>query len=125
MQQIPDRAFDVGIAEQHAVTFAATHGRGIFSGIFTAGVLGVNDNILKDGISVYPTVSNGEITIKASQSFGDVKLNVFNISGQKVFASSLELSNNTQKINLNLSSGMYLAQFTVDNISDTKKIIIK
>lgn len=115
---------DLDLRDDNTI-FAATHGRGIFSGVFTAGVLGVEDNILKDGIAIYPTLSNGEITIKASQSFGDVKLNVFNISGQKVYSSSLELSNNIQKVNLNLSSGMYLAQFTVDNISETKKIIIK
>ena len=115
---------DLDLRDDNTV-FAATYARGIFSGVFTADVLGVDDNILKDGIGIYPTVSNGEITIQSNLNLGDVKLDIYNISGQKVYSSNLELSNNTQRVNLNLSSGMYLAQFTVDNISETKKIIIK
>lgn len=115
---------DLDLRDDNTV-FAATYARGIFSGVFTADVLSVDDIILKDGIGIYPTVSNGEITIKSNLNLGDVKLDVYNISGQKVYSSDLELANNTQKVNLNLASGMYLAQFTVDNISDTKKLIIE
>lgn len=50
---------------------------------------------------------------------------MFNIGGQKLYSSELNLSNNAQQINLNLASGMYLAQFIVDNVSETKKIIIE
>jgi len=118
------KVLDMDLRDDNMV-FAASLGRGIFSGQLTAAPLGVDENVLSNGINMYPTVSNGEFTIKATQNFGDVNLNVFNLSGQKVYSSELELSNNTQGINLNLASGLYLAQFTVDNVSETKRIIIK
>ena len=115
---------DLDLRDDNMV-FAATHGRGVFSGMFTADSLSVEEDELSNGINMYPTVSNGEFTVKAMQSFGNVDLNVYNINGQRVYSSKLELSNNTQQINLNLASGMYVAQFTVDNASVSKKIIIK
>ena len=117
---------DLDLKASDNTILASTHGRGMFTGQFTSVALSINDNsIISNNITVYPTISNGEITIKTSQNLGDVQFKVFNINGQKVYSSELELSNNTQQVNLNLSSGMYFAQFTVDNVSETKKIIIK
>ncbi len=79
------------------------------------------------GLIVYPTISKGKITIRSNLNLGDVKLDVYNISGQKVYTSQLELSSGSPKVlDLNLSSGLYLVKFsTKDNISATKKIVIK
>lgn len=117
---------DLDLRDDNMV-FAATYGRGIFSGTFTPDALSVDENILSEGINVYPTISNGSINIESKLSLGDVKLNIYSLNGQKVHSSNLELSaNNTQRINLNLSSGMYIAQFVTEtNETDSRKIIIE
>lgn len=107
------------------VVFASTYGRGIFSGEFTAPTFSVNDQVLENGIKVYPTVSNGEITIASNKMFENLKVNVFNINGQLVHSSDIVLNNSSKKINLNVSSGMYLVNITQGQLKMTKKIVIK
>ncbi len=107
--------------------FAATYGRGIFSGLLTAAPLSVDENTLvSNAIKVYPTVSNGNITITATKVFGQTKLNLFDISGKNVYSNTINLDNAEQKINLgNLSSGNYILKLSGDGFEDTKRIIIE
>ncbi len=107
--------------------FASTFGRGIFSGPFTAGTLATQEVIFANGVNLYPSVSNGLVNIKASQNFGKTRLEIYNISGQKVYSSQFDLSpNKVESLNLNLASGLYLVKLnTEDNINTTKKILIK
>jgi photosystem II stability/assembly factor-like uncharacterized protein len=107
--------------------FASTFGRGIFSGPFTGGTLATRDLVFANGVNLYPSVSDGLINIKSSQNFGNTRLDIFSINGQKVYSSQLELSpNRIEALNLNLASGLYLVKLiTEDNISATKKIVIK
>lgn len=51
MQEMPDRAFDVGIAEQHAVTFAAglaTQGKKVFCTIYSTFLQRAYDQLIHD-----------------------------------------------------------------------------
>lgn len=107
--------------------FAATYGRGIFSGIFTAAPLSTKDNsLISNAIKVYPTISKGEITITSSKNFGETKLNLFDITGKNVFSTSITLDNTELKINLgNLSSGNYFLKINGLDFTDTKKLIIE
>lgn len=107
--------------------FASTFGRGIFSGTLTAAPLSVNENsLVSNAIKVYPTASNGNITITATKVFGQTKLNLFDISGKNVYSNTINLDNAEQKINLgNLSSGNYILKLSGDGFEDTKRIIIE
>ena len=107
--------------------FASTFGRGIFSGPFTAGTLSTQESIFASGVKLFPTVTEGLINIKSSQNFGNTKIDIFNISGQKVYSTQIDLSTSqVETLNLNLSSGIYLAKLNAENnFSATKKIVVK
>lgn len=117
---------DLDLRTSDNVILAATHGRGLFTGQFTAVPLSITDNALESStIKLYPTVSNGNITITSNSNIGKVDFTVFNLSGQKVYSSKIDLNGDKTNINLKLSSGMYMAKFTKGTFSETKKIIIK
>ncbi|MCX7551575.1 PA domain-containing protein [Xanthomarina sp. F2636L] len=119
------KVLDLDLRNDNMV-FAATHGRGVFSGMFTADFLSVEENVLASDLSLYPTVSNGEITISAKSNLGKMDLSIFNLNGQKVYNTSLDMNSNGKKqLSLNLSSGLYLANFSKDGYTETKKFIIK
>ena len=119
------KVLDLDLRNDNMV-FAATHGRGVFSGMFTPDFLSVEENTLASDLTLYPTVSNGEITISAKSNLGEVKLAIYNLAGQMIYNSDLELnSNGRQQLSLDLSSGLYLARFSKGNFTETKKFIIK
>ncbi|MGJ5642785.1 PA domain-containing protein [Formosa sp. S-31] len=106
--------------------FASTYGRGIFSGKFTGEALSVEENVLNTGISLFPTVSNGDFNVTSKSNLGAVNLQIFNLNGQSVYVNDLNLSGNASKaININVASGVYLAKFTSGSVSATKKFVIK
>lgn len=105
---------------------ATTHGRGMFTSQFTATPLSVIDNQLDSNlISIFPTVSNGQITIASKSNLGEAEMTIYNISGQKVQTSQINISDSNNRINLNLNSGIYFVNISVGNVAETKKIIIK
>lgn len=107
--------------------YAATYGRGIFSGQFTSELLSNEDNVLQNNsISVYPTISNGNITLISNKHFGQSQLELFDLTGKKVFTDKIELKNIEQKVNLgNLSTGNYILKLSGEGFIGTKKIIIE
>ncbi len=116
---------DLQLRDDNAV-FAATFGRGIYTGQFTAGTLSTEDNVLaKESISIYPKVSNGQITIKSNANLGQSSFEVYNLGGQKVYSSEMELSSNENNITLGLSSGLYIVKLLGDTFTYSNKIIIK
>ena len=119
------KVLDLDLRDDNMV-FAATHGRGVFSGMFTPDFLSVEENTLASDLTLYPTVSNGEITISSKSNLGKLNLAVYNLSGQLVYSSALDMSSNSKKqLSLDLSSGLYLAKFSQGNFAETKKFIIK
>ena len=115
---------DLDLRDDNAI-YASTYGRGVFSGVFTAQSLSIDNKEKISEIKLFPTVSSGDVTITSQSNLGDVKMEVFNINGQKVYDSEVNLSGVNKNIQLKgLSSGMYLAKFSKDNFSETKKIII-
>ncbi|CDF77874.1 glycoside hydrolase (GHnc) [Formosa agariphila KMM 3901] len=119
------KVLDLDLREDNTI-YAATYGRGVFSGKFTGESLSVEDNVLASGISLYPTVSNGEFKVNSKTNLGEVNLQIFNLSGQSVYVKNLNLSGNTATdITLNVASGMYLARFTEGATTTVKKFIIK
>jgi hypothetical protein len=119
------KVLDLDLRDDNMV-FAATHGRGVFSGLFTPDFLSVEENTLASDLMLYPTVSSGEITISAKSNLGKLNLAIYNLSGQLVYDSALDMSSNSKKqLSLNLSSGLYLAKFSNGSFTETKKFIIK
>ncbi|PNW30155.1 PA domain-containing protein [Formosa algae] len=119
------KVMDLDLRDDNTI-YAATYGRGIFSGQFTGEALSVEENELATGISLYPTVSTGAFKIKSQTNLGQVNLQIFNLSGQSVYVKTITLDGNTAKdININVASGVYLAKFTENGATTTKKFIIK
>ncbi|WP_298495251.1 PA domain-containing protein [uncultured Algibacter sp.] len=120
------KVLDLDLRDDNMV-FAATLGRGVFSGQFTAASLSTANNVFSNSnLRIYPTVSNGNIKIVSKDYIEKAKLNVYNISGKRVYSDELNLSNNETSLNLtSLQSGLYLMKFSKDNIETTHKILIK
>lgn len=107
--------------------YAATYGRGVFSGPLTATVLSATESeVVGKTFNVFPTVSNGNVTLSSNKYFGKTTLDLFDINGKKVFSNTIDLDSNEQKINFgNFSSGNYILKLSGENFEGTKKLIIQ
>jgi hypothetical protein len=105
--------------------FAATYGRGIFSGQFTQTSLSTDDNVLNKGIKVYPNPSNGIVNIAIDNYVGDITVEVYDINGRKVFSNAGDyLKVNT--INLQgFQKGLYILNVKGESLSYSEKIILQ
>lgn len=119
------KVLDLDLRDDNMV-FAATYGRGVFSGQLNGKTLSTNDYNYLDGISIYPTISEGSLTVKSSLQYSNLQLNVYNVNGQIVYTDKLDLSTNSKSLSLNLSAGIYFVRFNTGNqATKTQKIIIK
>jgi PA domain/Secretion system C-terminal sorting domain len=95
--------------------YASTYGRGVFSGLFTATSLNVNELEVKNDVTLYPNPSNGIINLSIANYIGKLEINLFDMNGRKVL-SNLDSFSNEKTLNLgNLQSGMYIIQLVGDN----------
>jgi uncharacterized repeat protein (TIGR03803 family) len=76
--------------------------------------LGINNLTASEDISVYPNPSNGNITIALSGITEKSTVEVYNVMGQQVYTSALELGNNSIDLNTK-SSGVYLYRIVTEN----------
>ena len=117
---------DLDLRASDNVILASTHGRGFFTSQFTSSPLSVNTNNFDENtIKLYPTVSNGELTLATNRALGIIDFNVYDLNGREVYATKFDMSTNTRDINLTLNAGIYIVKIESDNSSITKKIIIK
>ncbi|MEE9406835.1 MAG: PA domain-containing protein [Polaribacter sp.] len=121
------KVMDLDLRDDNTV-FAATFGRGIFSGSFTAAVASVSD-VLKgnDVFTVYPTVSNGNFTLYGKNDLGKTKVTVFDISGRQVYTSNLDFNaNERQAVSINAGAGIYIVNLVdAKGNKASKKIVIE
>ena len=119
---------DLDLRDDNAI-YAATYGRGVFSGVFTATpLLTIGDEqIASNTINVYPTVSSGNLYIKSTLNYSDLKVMVYDFNGRLTHQKSMNLYANTQEgIDLSgLNAGMYFVNVSSENVNKTVKIIIK
>ena len=120
------KVLDLDMRDDYMV-FAATHGRGVFSGQFTASSLSVISELIStENIKIFPTVSAGELFITSNNSIENTKLEVYNLNGQRVHREVLNLSNNKTELNLtSLKAGIYLVNILKDGKQISSKIIIE
>lgn len=90
--------------------------------------LSVNDEFFqKTGISVYPTVSNGNFNIRSSQYVGKTKIELYTFTGLKAYTNEFDFKyNKTQSFSVPLlATGVYILKLTADNLEGSQKLIIK
>jgi len=120
------KVLDLDLRASDNMILASTHGRGLFTSHFTSAPLSVLESeVASNKISIYPTVSNGNISIVPKNNLGKTKFEIYSVSGQKVFNKIIDLSSGTQNLSLQLSSGLYLVKFDGKEVTETSKIIIK
>lgn len=87
--------------------------------------LSTDQPLLASEFSMYPTVSNGDVTLASKMDLGKSVVSVFNTNGVEVFSENYDLSYKTQKLALNnLSSGMYLVRISAGERNIVKKLVI-
>ncbi|MDC9723116.1 MAG: T9SS type A sorting domain-containing protein [Urechidicola sp.] len=126
MKDVKVTSFDMRTSDY--TVLASTYGRGMFTGTFdnTASGLSVDEFAQNNLIKIYPTVSNGEITIAPTSEVRVGALNIFDVNGREVHASNLDFATGAnQQLSLNLASGVYIVKFTANNVQSTQKIIIE
>ncbi|WP_452232977.1 PA domain-containing protein [Lacinutrix sp. MEBiC02595] len=117
------KVLDLDLRDDNMV-FAATHGRGIFSGQFTPDALSIDENTA-NAFSIYPNPSNGTINIKVSQDYGKALATIFDMNGRKVFSSELSLNQQSTIEANNLATGMYVLKIQGANFTHSEKLVIK
>jgi hypothetical protein len=114
---------DLDLRNDNAV-YAATYGRGVFSGIFTAATLANEDFTNSKGVAIYPNPSNGQFNISINKYSGTVNIQVVDLNGREVYAAKNELFNSEKALNLQmLESGIYVLRISGNDLNYSQKII--
>ena len=106
--------------------YAATYGRGVFSGTLTATLSNPKNEIANKGIKVFPTVSKGNVTIASDKAYGASTIELFDITGKKVYNNNIEINSNSQEVSFGTqSSGTYILKISGNGFEGTQKLIIE
>jgi hypothetical protein len=106
------------------MVYAATYGRGVFSGMFTNTTLSSADFSRLNNIKLYPNPAKNLINIAISNYYGDLKVEMFDINGRIINTKSVDFSGNFS-IELNaLSAGVYIVKLTGTDLNYSEKIVV-
>ncbi|MDX1461543.1 MAG: proprotein convertase P-domain-containing protein [Marinirhabdus sp.] len=87
-------------------------------------ILGVNDNNLDAGITMYPNPAQGQVTIANSSNINLERLTMYDVNGKLVNTTDLSDMQGEQTIDIaNLASGVYIVQIESENASVVKRLI--
>lgn len=118
------KVVDLDLRNDNTV-FAATYGRGIFSGAFTAASLSSDSVALEKGIQIFPNPSNGIITVSVAHHSGDLNVEVCDLNGRKILSDS---GNFTTGRSLNLqgyAAGVYVIKIQGVGLHYNHKVVLK
>ena len=105
--------------------FAATYGRGIFSGVFTATSLSSDDVTKNKGIKIYPNPSNGIVNVSIENYSGNLNVEIYDINGRKVFSNTGNYSTDKAISLQGLQAGVYVLKLEgEDGLSHSEKIVL-
>ena len=116
---------DLDLRPSDNLILATTFGRGMFTSNFTSTLSADDAENDNNQISLYPIISDGNINIRSNRIQGSSEIKVYGLSGQQLFRGDVEISSIATPLDLNIAAGIYFVNITVDNYSETKKIIIK
>ncbi|MCH2195894.1 T9SS type A sorting domain-containing protein [Kordia sp.] len=124
MRSVP--VFDLDLRPSDNTVLATTHGRGFFTGQFLPGILSTEEFSATNNFSIYPTISDGNMTLKGKDS-GKTTVTAYTLAGQQASVKVLNLSRNTPaRLNLSeLSSGIYILKIQQNDAVKTQKIVIE
>lgn len=106
------------------MVYAATYGRGIFSGMFTNTTLSSFDFSQSNNIKMYPNPATDLVNISISNYVGDLKVDLFDINGRLVKTKSVDFSGN-YSLDLNgLTTGVYIVKLSGSELNYSEKIVI-
>lgn len=107
------------------MVYAATYGRGIFSGLFTSATLSAEDFAASKGIKVYPNPTKGLLNIAVNNYSGKLSVKVFDINGRQVYNEDVNDFNAQSAINLsNLQRGVYVVKVNGENLDFSQKVVL-
>jgi|TARA_R100000479_G_scaffold165252_1_gene104470 hypothetical protein len=87
-------------------------------------LLAISENFVETKTSLYPNPNNGNFSIKLSETFESVSVNISEISGKQI--SNLEFSNTNEiDIEESLSSGIYFVSIKTTSSHSTLKMIVE
>ena len=106
------------------VIFAATYGRGIFSGAFTAESLSTLNFEKSDIVVISPNPSNGVYNVKIPEFSGKVMIQIVDINGREVYNQTESNFNNEKTIDLSkFQSGIYVLKLIAKDLNYSQKLI--
>lgn len=115
---------DLDLRNDNAV-YAATYGRGVFSGTFTAVALSTNNVENSRGAKVYPNPSNGQFNLRIENFTGKVNIQLVDVNGRVVYNADENNFNTEKSINTNsLQAGIYILNVKGDDLNYTEKVIM-
>jgi hypothetical protein len=104
--------------------YAATYGRGLFSGLFTNTTLSATDFSLSSNFKIYPNPATDLINISVSNYVGDLKVELFDVNGRLVNVKTVDFSGNYSMELNSLNSGVYIVKLTGANLNYSEKLIL-
>ncbi|MDY8136800.1 beta strand repeat-containing protein [Aquimarina sp. 2201CG5-10] len=88
--------------------------------------LGFNDDVLEQGLSLYPIPNKGIVNIAADTGLQLKNAEVFDITGKRIYSQDLNTNNQVNTIDIsNAQSGIYLIKIHSANATATKRIVIE
>jgi hypothetical protein len=108
------------------VVFAATYGRGVFSGTFTNTVLNNDTFTNNKNVSIYPNPVKDNLNINIKDFSGEVSVKIIDINGREVFNKNINNFITSNMLDLSsFSSGIYVLKLSGEGLNYSEKIIIE
>jgi hypothetical protein len=104
--------------------YAATYGRGVFSGLFTNTTLSATDFTLSNNVKIYPNPATDLINVSVSNYVGDLKVELFDVNGRLVNDKTVDFSGNYSMELNELTAGVYIVKLTGTNLNYSEKIVV-
>ena len=91
---------------------------------FAKGTLSINEIKFENSISIYPTITNGNVFIRSLNNNTISEINVFNSIGQIIMQNIKPDISGITEINLNKNSSIYYIQVITNRGVIVRKIVI-
>ena len=117
---------DLFIHEASEYMYAATYGRSSYKMDIGENVLGINDNPLVLGFSMYPNPASNLITISLDDPSENSSITIYDQLGRTVLYKDIENESDEVSLSLHeLNKGVYYVHLISKRMKFTKKLIIK